>query len=133
MNGSANPKNRLENPNTSTLNRAVSNASALLHNHTVLVLTIIFCALTAGTLWHLSRLSSNLIQSAALQSASMHAASLREVRRLYTSEVADRVAGHGIQVTHDYATREGAIPLPATFSMAFGNAVSRGSSSILMS
>ena len=54
----------------------------------------------------------------------MHAASLREVRKLYTSEVADRVAGHGIQVTHDYATKEGAIPLPATFSMELGNRIS---------
>jgi len=127
MNGSANPKNSRENLGTSTLSRAVSNASALLHNHTVLVLTIIFCALVAATLWHLSRLSSNLIQSAALQAASMHAASLREVRKLYTSEVADRVAGHGIQVTHDYATKEGAIPLPATFSMELGNRISEQS------
>jgi signal transduction histidine kinase len=123
----ANPKSSRKNLGTSNLSRAVANASALLHNHTVLVLTIIFCALVAATLWHLSRLSSNLIQSAALQAASMHAASLREVRKLYTSDVADRVAGHGIQITHDYATREGAIPLPATFSMELGNRISEQS------
>ena len=56
------------------MRQAVLNASArLLHNYTILVPTIIFCALVAGTLWHLSRLSSNLIQSSALQAASMHA------------------------------------------------------------
>ena len=119
MNGSANPKNRLENPGTSTLSRAVSSASALLHNHTVLVLTIIFCALVAGTLWQLSRLSSNLIQSAALQAASTHAASLREIRKLYTSEVTDRVAGHGIQITHDYATKERAIHTLSVLNLGF--------------
>ena len=122
---SANPKSSRENlGTTSTLSRAVSSVSAWLHNHTILVLTIVFCALVAATLWQLSRLSSNLIQTAALQAASMHAASLREVRKLYTSEVADRVAGHGIQVSHDYAKKEGAIPLPATFSMELGKRIS---------
>ncbi len=96
-------------------------------NKTFLVPTIIFCVLVAGTLWHLSRLSSNLIQSAALQAASMHAASLKEIRKLYTSEVTDRVAGHGISVTHDYATKEGAIPLPATFSMELSKRISEQS------
>ena len=54
----------------------------------------------------------------------MHAASLKEVRKLYTSEVTDRVEGHGIQITHDYATKAGAIPLPATFSMELGKRIS---------
>ena len=108
------------------MRRAVLNASAcLLHNSTIVLPAIIFCALVAGTLWHLSRLSSNLIQSAALQAASMHAASLKEIRKLYTSEVADRLVGHGISVTHDYATKEGAIPLPATFSMELGKRISK--------
>src|SRR5262245_64051509 len=127
MNDSANPKNGLENSGTSNLSRAVSNALALLHDHIVLVLITIFCALVAATLWHLTRLSSNLIQAGALQSASMNAVSLRAVRKLYTSEVADRLAGHGIQVTHDYATKEGAIPLPATFSMELGKQISHQS------
>ena len=70
------------------MRQAALNASArLLHNHTILVPMVIFCVLVAGTLWHLSRLSSNLIQSSALQAASMHAASLKQVRQLYTSEV----------------------------------------------
>ena len=128
MNDSANPTTSPENPRGPTMRQAVLNAWArLLHNYTILVPTIIFCALVAGTLWHLSRLSSNLIQSSALQTASMHAASLKEVRKLYTSEVTDRVEGHGIQITHDYATKEGAIPLPATFSMELGNRISEES------
>src|SRR5215813_3122951 len=51
---SANPNSSRENLGTATLSRAVSNASAWLHNHSILVLAIIFCALVAATLWHLS-------------------------------------------------------------------------------
>jgi predicted GTPase len=94
MNGFANPKNSQETLGVSKLRQVVSHACSLLQNNTVIVLTTIFCALVAGTLWDLSRLSSNLIQSSALQAASMHAASLKEIRKLYTSEVTDRVAGH---------------------------------------
>ena len=111
-----------------TLRQAVSNVSAfLLRNRIVFVLTIIFCVATAGTLWHLSRLSWQLIESSALQAASQYADSLKELRKLYTSEVTDRLVGHGIQVTHDYATKEGAIPLPATFSMELSERISQQS------
>ena len=44
--------------------------------------------------------------------------------------MADRVAGHGISVTHDYATKEGAIPLPATFSMELSERISKQSTGL---
>jgi two-component system, sensor histidine kinase and response regulator len=100
----------------------------LVRNRIVLVLALIFCAATAATLWHLSRLSWRLVESSALQAASQYADSLRELRRLYTSDVTDRLRGHGIQVTHDYATKEGAIPLPATFTMELSERISQQSS-----
>src|SRR5262245_18030179 len=100
----------------------------LVRNRLVLVLTLIFCAITAGTLWHLSRLSWRLVESSALQAASQYAGSLRELRRLYTSDVTDRLRGHGIEITHDYATKEGAIPLPATFTMELSERISQQSS-----
>jgi two-component system sensor histidine kinase/response regulator len=125
MNDSANPTIRQEKPGASTLRQTVSNVSAyLLRNRIVFVLTIIFCIATAGTLWHLSRLSWQLVESSALQAASQYADSLKKLRKLYTSKVTDRLVGHGIQVTHDYATKEGAIPLPATFSMELSEEIS---------
>ena len=128
MNGSGNPTIGPENSRRSTIGQAILNASAyLLRNHTVPLLTVLFCAATAIALWQLSRLSLQLIQSSALQAASLHSDSLRELRKLYTSEVADRVAPHGIEVTHDYATKEGAIPLPATFSMELSKRISNKS------
>ena len=128
MNGSGNPTIGPENSRRSTIGQAILNASAyLLRNHTVPLLTVLFCAATAIALWQLSRLSLQLIQSSALQAASQQSDSLRELRKLYTSEVADRVGAHGIQVTHDYATKEGAIPLPATFSMELSERISKQS------
>ena len=41
--------------------------------------------------------------------------------------MADRVGAHGIEVTHDYANKEGAIPLPATFSMELSERISKQS------
>ena len=110
------------------MRQAILNASAyLLRDHTIPLLTVLFCAATAIALWQLSRLSLQLVQSTALQGASLQSNSLRELRKLYTSEVADRVAPHGIEVTHDYANKEGAIPLPATFSMELSERISKQS------
>ena len=94
-----------------------------LYKHTILVLSIIFCSGTLLALWYLSHATTTLVQSAALQGLSMHAASLMELRNLYTSEVVDRVSGHNIEVIHDYLDKPGAIPLPATFSMELGRRI----------
>src|SRR5262245_24839082 len=132
MSGSAHPTiSEKKSSLTALPQAALSSLAQLLHNHSVLVLTILFCALMAGALWHLSRLSLQLVQSSALQGASLQSDSLRELRKLYTSEVANRAAAHGMQVTHDYATRKGAIPLPATFSMEFGERISKQSTGML--
>ena len=128
MNASANPTISPENPGGSGIRRAVLNAAAyLLHDHTIPLLAILFCVAAAVALWQLSRLSWQLVQSSALQGASQQSDSLRALRKLYTSEVADRVAPHGIEVTHDYAKKEGAIPLPATFSMELSELISKES------
>jgi hypothetical protein len=57
----------------------------------LIVLTIMFCAGMAAALWHLSSLSLKLIESAALQGTSLRSSSLEELRKLYTSEVVDRL------------------------------------------
>ena len=92
----------------------------LIDERIVLVLTIIFCAGSMVTLWHLSQLSSKLVKSGALQGASLYSQSLTELRTFYNTQVVERVKPHGIEVTHDYATKKGAIPIPATFTIEFG-------------
>lgn len=110
-----------------SIGRASSTAAAaclrLLHERAILVLTLVFCLGVATILWHFSRLSSRLVASAAIEGTTLHAQSLEETRRLYTSEVVERVRSRGIAVTHDYAAREGAIPLPVTFSMELGRRI----------
>ena len=107
-----------------TTRHVVANALAgcgrLLHERTILVLAIMFCTGVAGVLWQVSRVQSNLVASIALQDASLYTQALAEFRTLYTSEVVETVRDHGIEVTHDYATKVGAIPLPVTLSMLLG-------------
>ena len=99
-----------------------------LQERIILVLVVMFCVGVAATLWDLARLSSKLVESAALEGSALQAESLEELRTLYTSEVVERLRGEGITVTHDYAAHAGAIPLPVTFSMELGRRIgARGS------
>ncbi len=54
---------------------------------------------------------------------------LEVVNSFYTSEVVDRVQPHGIVVTHDYATKKGAIPLPVVFLIESGQRIGEQSKS----
>ena len=87
------------------------------------MLTLLFCVGMVCILWYMSHLQSNLITSMALQDASLYSQALAEFRALYTSEVVETVKDRGIEVTHDYTTKEGAIPLPATLSMVLGKRI----------
>jgi hypothetical protein len=109
------------------MRQAVANLMArcarLLHERTILVLTIMFGIDVVCMLWYVSHLQANLIASTVLQDASLYSQALGEFRTLYTSEVVDTVIKRGIEVTHDHATKEGAIPLPATFTMLIGKRI----------
>src|SRR5262245_1281100 len=104
--------------------RTVAVGVRLLHERTVLVLLLLFCLGMGCMLWHVSRLQSNLITSIALQDASFYAQALADFRTLYTSEVVETVRPHGIEVTHDYMSHAGAIPLPVTLTMLLGERIS---------
>jgi serine/threonine protein kinase len=78
---------------------------------------------SAFGLWHLSQLSEQLVKSTALESAAQQSEMLDVVNALYSSQVVDRVQSHGIVVTHDYASKSGAIPLPATFTIESGQRI----------
>ncbi len=105
------------------LGKAWGLCAFILRDRTTLVLTIMLLGAVAVALWHLSRLASTLIESAAIQGTSLHSQSFEELRTVYTSEVVERVRTHGIEITHDYAKREGAIPLPATLTIELGKRI----------
>ena len=89
----------------------------------IFVLVTLFVAGVVFTMWHLSRLQSQLNETTALEHAKMHVETIAEFRTLYTEEVVEVARDRGIAVTHDYKHREGAIPLPATLSMLLGKRI----------
>ncbi|MFN8058630.1 MAG: ATP-binding protein [Vicinamibacterales bacterium] len=68
---------------------------------------------------------TRLIEDTARREAVRYADALTELRTMYTDNVVDVAHRHGVDVTHDYRSREDAIPLPATFSMELGNRIAQ--------
>lgn len=104
--------------------------SRLFFDRTVLILGILLCAGIAVALWSIRQFKLDQAESTALQYATLYARSIEEFRTLYTSEVVTRARDFGMDVTHDYDTREGAIPLPATLSMALGSSIGEAESGV---
>jgi signal transduction histidine kinase len=90
------------------------------YQRTVAALTVMFCVAGAATLWHLSHLSTRLIETGALQATAMYSQSITDLRTFYNSDIVERVRPLGVEVTHDYMKHDGAIPIPATFTIEFG-------------
>ncbi|MDB5350675.1 MAG: hypothetical protein JWN86_1922 [Planctomycetota bacterium] len=82
---------------------------------------------SAVGLGHLTRLSESLVRSTALEGAAQQSEMLDVVNALYSSKVVERLQRHGVVVTHDYALKAGAIPLPATFTIESGEEIGRQS------
>ena len=89
-------------------------------------LAVVFVA--AFGFWHLSRLTSELVHSSAVDSAAQYAEMLETVNELYSSEIVQRVGDHGIAATADYALNDAEIPLPATLLTELLEAISGGDS-----
>jgi signal transduction histidine kinase len=90
----------------------------------VWTLAILLISAAAFLLWHQSRWGIKVVRSTVLEDAVAYSEAIASFRSLYTSEVVERLRPHGVEVTHEYRTREGAIPLPATLSMELLRSVS---------
>ncbi|EKQ67588.1 family 3 adenylate cyclase [Leptolyngbyaceae cyanobacterium JSC-12] len=98
----------------------------LLNRRTILLLAILFIAGLAAALFNMSRLSSDLIQSQAVQSSALYAQAIKEARTLYSNNAVSRARQiEGIRVTHDYIAQPGAIPLPATYLIELSKSISQ--------
>ena len=80
---------------------------------------------TGALLWLLSHQIDTLYREMALQGTEIQARTIEEVRQVYTSEVVERLKKHDIHATHDYASQERSIPLPATLTMDIGDRLSK--------
>ena len=91
--------------------------------HSTSCLSILF-SLTAITIFfYLNSLANHQVRDTAIKNAEIYLQTLAEFRALYTSEVVLNAKKHGIEITHDYKNKEGAIPLPATLSMMLGSRI----------
>ncbi|NOY28960.1 MAG: PAS domain S-box protein [Planctomycetes bacterium] len=97
----------------------------LLCDRTVITFSVLFAFAIAGLSWHQARQSSQLVELSAIQHAARYSEAVAEFRSLYTSEVVSTAKSHGLEITHDYKNRPGAIPLPATLSMLLGNRLAK--------
>jgi adenylate cyclase len=109
-----------------SLKKVLNFVTQLINRRTILLLAILFVAGLAGALVNMSRLSSDLIQSQAVQSSALYAQAIKEARTLYSSNAVSRAKEvNGITVTHDYANTQGAIPLPATYLIELSKSISQ--------
>jgi signal transduction histidine kinase/CheY-like chemotaxis protein/HPt (histidine-containing phosphotransfer) domain-containing protein len=100
----------------------------ILRERAVVLLALLFVAGGALLLVHDARRRAELVRTLADESARDYSQAIATFRSLYTSEVVQTVRSHGGTVTHDYRDVEGAIPLPATFSIELGQRIGeRGS------
>jgi signal transduction histidine kinase len=96
----------------------------LLTKHTILLLAILLISGFAAALFNMSNLSSNLIQSQAIQSSALYAQAIKEARTLYSKNVVTRVKEvPGIHVITDYNSQLGGIPLPATYLIELSKSI----------
>ena len=86
----------------------------------LMLLSLFFLIATMIIMILIPRASAKLVQSMALDEAMGTSAALMGFRALYTDQVVSVAEAQGIAVTHDFLTRENAIPLPATFTMELG-------------
>jgi hypothetical protein len=107
---------------TSHLSRsyAVRWVRRLLAERTLVVLILMFCSGAAIIVRHVSRLQANLIASVSFTHAALYAQAVEAFRTLYSAELVGRAQTVGVDVTHDYVAKAGAIPLPATLTILFG-------------
>jgi serine/threonine protein kinase len=90
-------------------------------------LLLAVCLGSAAGFCYLSSLSTYFVQATALDSAKMEIAMLEEVNAYY-SDIVDRLDWNRTPVTHEYASRKNALPLPATFVIEAGQRIGKTNS-----
>ena len=80
---------------------------------------------TGAVLRLLSHQVDAIYEEMTLQGAELEAHTIEEVRQIYASEVVERLKKHDIHATHDYASQDRAIPLPATLTMQIGDRLNK--------
>lgn len=106
-------------------------ADALLHNRTVPLLVLLFCAGVAAALWNIATLSSQLIESQALQNSALYADAIQQARTFYSETVVAKLQNRDdITIDYDHLHQPNTIPLPATFLIELGERIRAGQADV---
>jgi adenylate cyclase len=100
----------------------------LVYKRVILAVTILFCVGVAIAMTNMSKLSSTLISSQALQNATLYAQAIREARTLYSSDVINPLnSANAISFAHDYNPTKAkvTVPVPATFLIELGQHITQ--------
>jgi class 3 adenylate cyclase len=114
-------------PNSPSL---LSRFLSFLHEHIVPTLAILFTVGMLLILVNLYNLAQQINKDAAERYAAVYVRSLDKFRSLYNTDVVNRVQNHGIDVTANYADREGAIPIPSTLGIEISEQISEPGSGV---
>lgn len=102
----------------------------LLHQQPILSTTVLLVVGMAVVFANMLFLSNQMREQIAEQFAETYVRSLDGFQTAYTTSVVARVKDKVI-VTHDYHERDGAIPIPATFSIELADALTDPSSGVI--
>ena len=88
----------------------------------VAIYTLLVGALIAVQVAHHTR---QIKEATVRQAAESYSAAITQFRDYYSNEVVPRARKAGVEVTHDFHSKEAAIPLPATLTIELGDRLSK--------
>jgi methyl-accepting chemotaxis protein len=91
----------------------------------LLPITCFIVGIGLGAIWYVRHLAVDQGEQTALHEARRLAAQQAEMREYYTRYVVATALKHKVDVTHDYAQKPGAIPLPATMMHEMNDVLSK--------
>lgn len=102
-------------------NKGIAQLMEILHEHVVVVLSVLFGVCLVVMAVHVTQIQSLLVKAMAFTGADVYMRALTEFRTLYTSEVVNRLRPLSIGVNHEYRHVPSVIPLPATMTRMLGD------------
>lgn len=83
-----------------------------------MIISLLILAISVSAAFsYLQSMSQRYIQELTLSHAKLYIGTLASARHIYSREVVARLNDSNILISHDYRQHQGAIPLPATFTM----------------
>jgi len=89
------------------------------------VLGLLLLVMGAWVVFYTYQSSERMVRQYATDSAQTHAHSITQFRNFYTQELVPRAVQGGMDITHDFRNRDGALPLPATLTIELGHYLSQ--------